>query len=194
MRPDSPATKATRPRCRDRRRSSWSRKRSFVLFRSERERHRRRGGQDAGRSADDWGQAAPSRSTAFILVPEKELRALSVEKESALSLPRRWVFMAAAILIVIGSLVGGAGYLAGRRDSAALQAPPALRKFDPPPETTAQAPAAEQTADAEPATPAAAEQTASAAAAGGENPRHPRPKPRPLGSKLARSSQLEPTQ
>jgi len=59
----------------------------------------------------------------------------------------RRVSAAPAILIVIGSLVGGAGYYVGSIALMALQAPPALHKFDPPLETTAQAPAAEQTAD-----------------------------------------------
>jgi len=58
----------------------------------------------------------------------------------------------AAILIVIGSLFGSTGHLSGGRVLAALEAPPALQKFGPPPETTAQAPAAEQAAERAPAT------------------------------------------
>jgi hypothetical protein len=144
------------------------------------------GGGDAARLGGDRGdQAASSRSTALILVPEKGLPALSVEKESALSPPRNWVFLGAATLIVISSLVGGAGYLASRIESAALQAPAALPKSDPPPETTGQAPAAEQTADAEPATPAAAKQAASAAVSGGETPPAPAPDALPAGAEAS---------
>jgi hypothetical protein len=83
--------------------------------------------------------------------------------------------MAAAILIVIGPIVGGVSYLLGRRELSALSAPTAVPKFEPPPETTAQAPAAEHTADAQPAPPAVAKQTASAAASGGETPPAPAP-------------------
>jgi hypothetical protein len=49
----------------------------------------------------------------------------------------RRVSAAPAILIVIGSLVGGASYYVGGIAFMALQAPPALQKFDPPLETTA---------------------------------------------------------
>src|SRR5208337_4097998 len=43
------------------------------------------GVEDAALAGDRGDPAAPSRSTALILVPERELRALSVEKESAAS-------------------------------------------------------------------------------------------------------------
>jgi hypothetical protein len=72
-------------------------------------------------------------------------------KESAGSRPYRRVLAATAILIIVGSLVAGAGYLAGGEVLVGREAPPALQKFDASPETTAQAPAAEQTADGGPA-------------------------------------------
>ncbi len=127
------------------------------------------GVEDAALAGDRGDPAEPPRSTALILVPERKLRALSVEKESMLSLPRRWAYMAAATLIVIGSLVGGAGYLAGGRDLAALQAP-ALQKFDPPREMMAQAPGAGQTEGGGPAVAEAAAVMPPPAAAGVTQP------------------------
>jgi hypothetical protein len=113
------------------------------------------GVEDATRLADERGDQAapPSIATALIRVPEKELLASAAGKEIALSRHPRRVYAAAAILIVIGSLVGSTGHLPGGRVLAALEAPPALQKFGPPPETTAQAPAAKQTAEGGPATP-----------------------------------------
>jgi hypothetical protein len=114
--------------------------------------------EDAARLADDPppDQAALSRSTAIILVPEKELLASAAGKEIALSRHPRRVYAAAVILIVIGSLVGSTGHLPGGRVLAVLEAPPALQKFGPPPTTTAQAPAAEPTAEGGPAAAEAA--------------------------------------
>ncbi|HTO80463.1 MAG TPA: hypothetical protein VMJ31_11875 [Methylocystis sp.] len=108
--------------------------------------------EDAARLADDPppDQAAPPRSTAVVLVPEKELLASAAGKEIALSRPHRWVYVPAAILMVIGSLVISASHFSGRRVLGALQVPPALQKFDPPPETIAQAPAAQQTPESGP--------------------------------------------
>ena len=127
--------------------------------------------EDAALLAGDRDrQTAPSRSTALVLLPKKELRALSVEKESAHSLPRHWIYIAAAILIVVGSLAGAAGYLAGARDLAALQSLPALQKFDPPPETMAKAPAAGQTEHGESAVAQAAAVAPPPAAAGVTQP------------------------
>ena len=105
--------------------------------------------EEAARLADDPppDKAALSRSTAIILVPEKELRASAAGKEIAPSRPQRWVYVPAAILIVIGSLVGSTGHHAGGRVLAALEAPPARQNLGPPPGTTAQAPAAEQAAE-----------------------------------------------
>jgi hypothetical protein len=121
------------------------------------------GGEDAARLASERGnQASSSQSTALILVPEKGLLAPSVEKESAFSLGRRasslpmfiyagtrratplssLVFIVAAVLIVIGPIVGGVSHLLGRRELSTLPAPTAVAKFEPPPETTAQIPAA----------------------------------------------------
>ena len=115
-------------------------------------------------------EAAASRSATINLAPDKDLHPSAAGKKSASLRPRRWIYAAAAIVIVMGSLVGVAGYLASSNVLMALQALRAPREFDPPLETTAQVPAAEQTADDEPATPAAAEQTASAAAPGRETP------------------------
>jgi hypothetical protein len=93
-----------------------------------------------------------SRSATQAAVVEDAAR-LSDNRTPNHSAPPRpnWrVSAAPAILIVIGSLVGSAGYYAGGVvASVAPQAPPSLQKFEPPPETTVRN--AEQTADAGPA-------------------------------------------
>ena len=118
-------------------------------------------------------QAAASDSATIDLAPDKDLRPSSCGKNSVSSRPHRWIYAPAAIVIVMGSLVGGTGYFAGVKVLAALQALRAPREFDPPSQTTAQAPAVEQTTGAEPETPAAAEQTSSSAAPVAETPPAP---------------------
>jgi hypothetical protein len=103
--------------------------------------------EDAAQLTNNPPPNQSSQSTTVDLVPEEELGASAADKVNAPSPPYRRLLVAPAILIVVGSLVGGAGCYMGVQALVALQAPPALQKFDPPLETTAQAPAAEQTAD-----------------------------------------------
>ena len=108
-------------------------------------------------------QASPSRSPKIDSVPDNDLRASAPSTGSAPSRPHRWIYAATAILIIIGSLVGGAGWFVGGKVMAALQTPRSLRsKIDPPLESTA-APAPERTADVPPAD---AQETASTAGEG----------------------------
>ncbi len=108
-------------------------------------------------------QASPSRSPKIDSVPDNDLRASAPSTGSAPSRPHRWIYAATAILIIIGSLVGGAGWFVGGKVMAALQSPRSLRsKIDPPLESTA-APAPERTADVPPAD---AQETASTAGEG----------------------------
>ena len=147
---------------------------------------------DVARLADvPPDQAAASDSATIDQAPDKDLRRASGGKNSASSRPHRWIYAPAAIVIVMGSLVGGTGYLAGVKVLAALQALRAPREFDPPSQTTAQAPAVEQTADAEPATPAAAEQTASSAAPVAEIPPAPEASPVASGAKASAEQPAE---
>ncbi len=106
-------------------------------------------------------------------IPEKKLPASDTGTESAPSRPHRWIYAAAAIVIVIGSLLGGAGYVAGGKVFAALRSPSAPQKIDPSPEATAASPAPEATADVGAATPPATEDAA--ALRGGEAAPAPEP-------------------
>ncbi|HTO79895.1 MAG TPA: hypothetical protein VMJ31_09000, partial [Methylocystis sp.] len=104
--------------------------------------------------------ASPSPSAKIDAIPDKEFRAPALGTSAAASRPHRWIYAATAILIVIGSLVGGAGWLVGGKVLAALQTPRTLRsRIDPPLAASAAVPAPEQTADVPPAPPAAAQET-----------------------------------
>ncbi len=120
-------------------------------------------------------QVPMSRSVEIDPIPEKGFRAAAAGTESAPSRPHRWIYAAAAILIVIGSLLGGAGYFASGKVLAALRSPSAPQTLDPSPEATAAAPAPESTADIAPATSAPAEETAAAALRGGDSAPLPEP-------------------
>jgi len=122
--------------------------------------------QNPTRIAGDWTELPPpppqSERIDFAakvnLAPEAGLRASApVPKAAAPGRPHRWIYAAAAILIVIGSLVGGAGWLVSGKVLAALQkpsnsAPKALAAAPAPePRTEAARVTAEETASAAPA-------------------------------------------
>jgi hypothetical protein len=131
---------------------------------------------DAAPPASKLRQQAPaSRPAKTDPVPETGFRAAAAGTESAPSRPHRWIYAAAAILIVIGSLLGGAGYFASGKVLAARRSPSAPQKLDPSPEAAAATPAPESTADVAPATPAPAEETAAAALRGGDSAPLPEP-------------------
>lgn len=100
-----------------------------------------------------------------------------------------WAVPAAPAIAILGLLVIGAGYLASGNVRAVREADQPSHEFILPPDTTAQAPAARETAAAEPSAPAAAEQIASAPAPGNHLPEPPPVTP-PLTAKTVAAVEL----
>ncbi|BDV40758.1 hypothetical protein [Methylocystis bryophila] len=87
-----------------------------------------------------------SQSATIDSLPQGELGAYAAGPVRALPPSYRRLLATPSILIAIGCIIGGAGYT-GMQALLTLQAPPAWQEVDPPQESTAQAPASEQTAD-----------------------------------------------
>ncbi len=125
--------------------------------------------ENATRIAGDWTELPPpppperidsAAKANFIPVAGPEAAA-PAPTASAPKRPHRWIYAAAAMVIVVGTLVGGAGWLVTGKVLAALK-----DSSKSAPKVMAAAPALEvKTEAASAATPVAAEETASAAPA-----------------------------
>ena len=123
--------------------------------------------ENTTRIAGDWTELPPPPQSVKIapaakadLAPDSGLRA-SAPPAAAAKRPHRWIYAAAAILIVVGTLVGGAGWLVSGKVLAALKQP-----SNSAPKAMAAVPAPELKAETAPAAPpVAAQETASAAPA-----------------------------